>query len=189
MRHHCLCGFYGVQIGLFNCFFRFWLGFGGKFWLKFGQQFWLNTFMKSTHRFFHDRSETDANKLALIVVSFIDQWVVLADEKGLFSRFVQKNAHILLNPIYTAWGNHFGSPKEIFTKLGRWYFKVVNFFGWETLSDVCQRLVSQIHKAINTTCILIILFWLLMDQYFEHIVWFTTKEYLFISRTVQAFWT
>jgi hypothetical protein len=73
--------------------------------------------MKSTYRFFHDRSKTDADELTLIVVSLIDKRFVLADEKGFFSRVVQWIIDILLTTIDTTLGNYFRCPKNIFTQL------------------------------------------------------------------------
>lgn len=62
-----------MEVSLFDWLFGFGLGFGRKFWLRFGQRFGLDTLMKPAHRLFHDRSKTDANELALVVVGLIDE--------------------------------------------------------------------------------------------------------------------
>ncbi len=51
------------------------------FELSFGQRNRLNGVMDSADGLFHDRGETDADELALVVVGLVDKGLVLADEE------------------------------------------------------------------------------------------------------------
>jgi hypothetical protein len=88
--------------------------------------------MDSADGLFHDRGETDADELALVVVGLVDKGLVLADEEWFLDWIV--SCCVGLFGSIDIGMQHFGTGKRVFrgfTSKGE-----LNVFGRDALSDI-----------------------------------------------------